>query len=495
MLSAVHSDRSGRLMLVADYAPAMIDGAGVRPFEGGAPLSRGAEIITLTGREAVGIDRAGRPRPLGPARFAVAAIARLGSLRTALPAYAEDERVPALAARAYAAVAGDANGGLLIAAAPIDPDATANDLRDDPDLPARISVVLGELPGNRLARQLARCARDYRCRAAANAFAGVADCALPVAAPANERPPDPVSIRGDVDAAPTEAAAFHPTADEIAAVAVRHFAAGGTLVSFGRACEGEPLLAARLLEAALEMIRARTATGTLHVETNGSSPAALRRLIAAGLDSVAVRLASARAATYERLHGPQGYRFGDVRTSIDAAVPMGATAVEAATSCFVSIPSSGRSPIFASPRRSRPSLDSRVADGTGPVAPGRIVCWPSHRARSSSTGPPAKPSRTSSRRATRSSSRAAERQGRATRVSRPARGARRGSRRTAVTATAERPIASSSCSRTSASRACRTPESRPSSRLSRARVPRSPTIPSPRCRQTSASHDWMTASS
>ena len=182
------------VMLVADYAPAMIDGAGVRPFEGGAPLSRGAEIITLTGREAVGIDRAGRPRPLGPARFAVAAIARLGSLRTALPAYAEDERVPALAARAYAAVAGDANGDLLIAAAPIDPDATANDLRDDPDLPARISVVLGELPGNRLARQLARCARDYRCRAAANAFAGVADCALPVAAPANERPPGPAHL-------------------------------------------------------------------------------------------------------------------------------------------------------------------------------------------------------------------------------------------------------------------------------------------------------------
>ena len=64
-------------MLVADYAPAMIDGAGVRPFEGGAPLSRGAEIITLTGREAVGIDRAGRPRPLGPARFAVNRLRRL----------------------------------------------------------------------------------------------------------------------------------------------------------------------------------------------------------------------------------------------------------------------------------------------------------------------------------------------------------------------------------------------------------------------------------
>jgi pyruvate-formate lyase-activating enzyme len=149
---------------------------------------------------------------------------------------------------------------------------------------------------------------------------GVADCALPVAAPANERPPEPVSIRGDVDASPTEAAAFHPTADEIAAVAVRHLANGGSMVSFGRACEGEPLLAARLLETAIEAIRSRTASGTLHLETNGSSPAALRRLIVAGLDSVAVRLASARAETYERLHGPQGYRFGDVRASIDVAM-------------------------------------------------------------------------------------------------------------------------------------------------------------------------------
>src|SRR5439155_1462446 len=109
-------------------------------------------------------------------------------------------------------------------------------------------------------------------------------------------------------AAPTEAAAFHPTADEIAAVAVRHFAAGGTLVSFGRACEGEPLLAARLLEAALEMIRARTATGTLHVETNGSSPAALRRLIAAGLTRRSC--ASERSSVHSR-----AYRWSCVTSS------------------------------------------------------------------------------------------------------------------------------------------------------------------------------------
>jgi pyruvate-formate lyase-activating enzyme len=324
MLSAVHSDRSGRLMVASDYSPAMFDGTAVRPFAGGVALAQGAELVTLD-REAIGLDRNGRPRPLGPGRFAVAAIAPLGQLRTALPAYGEPEDAPALARRAYAAVAGDANGDLVIAAAPIDPDTATSDRRNDAAVPSRISTMLGELPGNRLARQLARCARDYRCRAAANAFAGVADCAVPVAAPTNERPPEPVSIRGDVDASPTEAAAFHPTADEIAAVALRHLGNGGTMVSFGRACEGEPLLAARLLEAAVGAIRARTAGGTLHLETNGSNPAALRRLIMAGLDSVAVRLASARAETYELLHGPQGYRFGDVRASIDVAAQAGAT--------------------------------------------------------------------------------------------------------------------------------------------------------------------------
>jgi pyruvate-formate lyase-activating enzyme len=70
----------------------------------------------------------------------------------------------------------------------------------------------------------------------------------------------------------------------------------------------------------VEAIRARTAVGTLHLETNGSSAVALRRVIAAGLDSVAIRVVSARAETYERLHAPEGYRFSDVRASIEAAV-------------------------------------------------------------------------------------------------------------------------------------------------------------------------------
>jgi pyruvate-formate lyase-activating enzyme len=72
----------------------------------------------------------------------------------------------------------------------------------------------------------------------------------------------------------------------------------------------------RLLEAAIVAIRERTRLGIIHLETNGSLPVALRRLCDAGLDSVAVRLASARAETYEAIHRPEGFRFADVRTSI-----------------------------------------------------------------------------------------------------------------------------------------------------------------------------------
>ncbi|MGH7338825.1 MAG: radical SAM protein, partial [Myxococcota bacterium] len=174
-------------------------------------------------------------------------------------------------------------------------------------------------PADRLVRQLARCAREYGCRAAANAFYRRWECALPIAAPANERPPDSIAPRLDGEAEPREPAAFHATAEEVASLATQHIAAGGTLLSFGRACEGEPVLAARIVEDAIRLIRATTRSGTIHLETNGSAPAALRRLAANGLDAVTIRLMSARADTYESLHRPDGYRFADVRASLRVA--------------------------------------------------------------------------------------------------------------------------------------------------------------------------------
>lgn len=320
MFSAVHSDRSGRLVVAADYTAAVSDGTRIAPLTQALPLPAGTDVIHLPGRAAIGLDRTGRARELGQGRFGVAAIVPIGYLRIGLPAYDDDLVAPPLRPRAYASVGADSSGELVVSAVALEPGATSADGRSAPDLLARITATQRDHPSSRVLRQLARCAKDYRCRAAANAFLGRDDCALPVAAPANERPPEVLVLHDEADASPTEPAAFRPTPEEIADAATRHLEGGGTVVAFGRACEGEPLLAVRVIEAAIANIRERTRLGTIHLETNGSMPMPLRRLCDAGLDSVAVRLASARAETYEAVHHPDGFRFADVRASIANAV-------------------------------------------------------------------------------------------------------------------------------------------------------------------------------
>jgi pyruvate-formate lyase-activating enzyme len=319
---AVHADRAGRI-IVSDHAAAAFDGVATVPFSDALPLPSGATVLHLE-REAETLDRSGRARRVGAGRLAVAALLPLGYLRTQLPAYADATDRPGLTPRAYGAVAADDAGDLVVAAMLIDRDPTRDvDAYPKAEIAAKVNDVLRSRPADRLVRQLARCAREYGCRAAANAFYGRWECALPIAALANEHPPAVIGPRLDGEAEPREPAAFHPTVDEVAGLAIQHIAAGGTMVSFGRACEGEPLLAARMVEDAIRIVRVATRSGTIHLETNGSAPAALRRLVATGLDSVTIRLASARADTYEVLHRPEGYRFADVRTSVRVAAEQG----------------------------------------------------------------------------------------------------------------------------------------------------------------------------
>ncbi|HET9808100.1 MAG TPA: radical SAM protein [Candidatus Limnocylindria bacterium] len=318
MYRAVHADRAGRV-IVSDHAAAAFDGAATVPFSDAVRLPTGATVMHIE-REAETLDRSARARRVGPGRLAVAAILPPGFLRTQLPAYADAPDKPDLTPRGYTAVAADDAGDLVVAALLIDRDPTHDvDAYPRAEIAAKVNDALRSRPADRLVRQLARCAREYSCRAAANAFYRRWECALPVAAPANEHPPAAVAPRLDGEAEPREPAAFHATAEEIATLAIEHIAAGGTLLSFGRACEGEPLLVARLLEDAMRLIRAATRSGTIHLETNGSAPAALRRLATTGLDAVAIRLMSARPDTYETLHRPEGYRFADVRASVRVA--------------------------------------------------------------------------------------------------------------------------------------------------------------------------------
>jgi pyruvate-formate lyase-activating enzyme len=329
MFRAVHADRGGRI-LVTDHPALAFDGARHVPFTDATALPPDATVVPIE-REALASERSGRPRRLGAGRLAAAALLPPGYLRTQLPAYVDANGRPDLDPRPYAAVAADDGGALVVAALQVDRDTTHDAAGyGRAEVGARVAEGLRAHPGDRLVRQLARCAKEYGCHAAANAFCGRWECALPLAAPTNEKAPAAVAPKRDGEAEPTEVAAFHPSTDEVARLGLAHLAAGGTMLSFGRACEGEPLLAAREVEDAIAKIRAATREGTIHLSTNGSVPGALRRIAAAGLDSLSVRILAASAASYEALHGPDGYRFTDVRASIRLAADL-----PVATSVFV----------------------------------------------------------------------------------------------------------------------------------------------------------------
>jgi molybdenum cofactor biosynthesis enzyme MoaA len=94
-------------------------------------------------------------------------------------------------------------------------------------------------------------------------------------------------------------------------------------VSFGQGCEGEPLLRSTTIAGAIEAIRAVRTNGTINLNTNGSLPRSLERVIDAGLQAVRISLNSFRPAVYAAYYRPTGYGLDDVLASIALAVKRG----------------------------------------------------------------------------------------------------------------------------------------------------------------------------
>ena len=312
MYQAVHSDRSSRVFVSADYGATALDGRAPVPLERAIAVPAGTELIPLPDRAAMGLDRRGEPRSLGPQRWAVGAILPPGYVRTHLPSIDAASGVAPLEPLPYAAVAADAAGQLVVAAAQLGAPASAS----AQDVGPAITRRLGAEPSNKLLRQLARCARDYRCAAARNAFLGQGECALPLGAPANDGAAPLVALRRHEERAPLQPSAFRVTAADAAAVGIAHLAAGGSSVSFGHACEGEPLDVIRDVADAAARIRAATPGGEIVLRTSGSSAPAIGRAAEAKIDRIVVRLVSAAGPTYEQVHRPIGFRWTDVRAAL-----------------------------------------------------------------------------------------------------------------------------------------------------------------------------------
>ena len=247
------------------------------PEEELIPLPEGARLFTMPGAHPVGWNGSLATFEVAEAargQQAVAAFLPPGYMRTHLPAtsYPDASVAPYLPLWSYTAV-GWRSGQFVAAAVRIDPmDHQAQWQYDDRTLLPLIRGRLAEQPDNRLLHHLKRCATDYHCLCAKNAFYRRWEAPLPIAFACNADCVGCISLQTEgLVPASHERIGGAPTLEELCALAHPHLTeAEEAIVSFGQGCEGEPLLHGDLIEETIRRLRSRTDRGTIHLNTNGS---------------------------------------------------------------------------------------------------------------------------------------------------------------------------------------------------------------------------------
>ena len=265
------------------------------------------------------------PYASGEPIFPVTAFNSPGYVISYLGAYAENKKAQALPLFSYGAV-GWHQGKFRSAVILVDRE-KRQDLRlmKPADISAGIEKMRKQMPDNRLRAHLEKCALQYGCPAGKNFFLGRYEAPLPTARQCNARCLGCLSLQQLSDIPHSQdRIGFTPSPDEIAEVALAHInRVKKSVVSFGQGCEGDPLLTADEIEPAVRLIRSQTTRGTININTNGSLPQPLKRLISAGLDSIRISLNSVREDCYHAYFRPKGYRFADVLKSMDLALQSG----------------------------------------------------------------------------------------------------------------------------------------------------------------------------
>ena len=301
------------------------------------PLPPGTALMHLPGRRPLARSDWGEFVELEESNaLAVAAVLPPGYLRTFLPAYVEEPDAPVLPLYGYAAVAA-IDGEPYVAALRTDEwEAWDPQSPDRQRLDIAVRAAHRALPDSRLLHHLERCATEYRCLTAQNLFLRRGEGAIPVSPACNAACLGCISEQwGDVDS-PQERLNFAPTAAEIAELAGWHLSASDSLplvgrarkgvknfVSFGQGCEGEPLTRGSALVEATRRIRAAAPNATIHINTNGSRPDVLRRLVAAGLNSVRISIFSLDDARFRAYYRPVGYGLDQVAECADVVSKAG----------------------------------------------------------------------------------------------------------------------------------------------------------------------------
>lgn len=334
-LTAVVANPKGEIFDLEGFAAIGASGSLLSPLTDASTIAlpHGSELMFLPDRVPVlldldtgqtrAVDR--NPHDRRERLFPVAAFNAPGTVVTRFCAYEEQPGAQRLPLFSYGAV-GWRGHGFRSAAIVVDRE-PRQDLRRMPreKILAGIEQMRLQLPDNRLARHLEHCALTYGCPAGKNFFLGRYEAPLPTARACNARCLGCISLQQDRHLTSCQnRIAFTPSADEIAHVALVHIRrVKNSVVSFGQGCEGDPLLAARVIGPAIARIRKETADGTINMNTNASLPHVLAPLISAGLDSLRVSMNSVREPYYKAYFRPKGYRFAQVLQSIDLAIAKG----------------------------------------------------------------------------------------------------------------------------------------------------------------------------
>jgi pyruvate-formate lyase-activating enzyme len=332
MLTAVVANQAGEIFELDGYAAVGMDGPLLKPLAVNQTrkIPHGSELMFLPDRKPILYNLATRryetlaenPHAPGEPLYPVAAFNSPGYVISYISAYKEKQNAGYLPLFSYGAV-GWQRGNFRTAVVLVDPE-PRQDLRQmkREDVVAGVNVMRKKLPANRLRAHLENCALQYGCPAGKNFFLGRYEAPLPTAKQCNARCLGCLSLQKETGIpASQDRIAFTPSPAEIAQVAVAHInRVKHSVVSFGQGCEGDPLLAAEVIEPAIRQIRSQTPHGTINMNTNGSRPDVVEQLFAAGLDSVRVSLNSVRETCYQAYFRPNGYRFADVLKSIEIAL-------------------------------------------------------------------------------------------------------------------------------------------------------------------------------
>jgi pyruvate-formate lyase-activating enzyme len=331
-LTGVVAGANGEIFELEGYAAVGMAGPVLVPLSRKQTLRmpHGGELMMLPERKPVlfNIDEnrfeALGENPYNPAEpiFPVAAFNSPGYFNTHVSAFQEREKARHLPLFSYGAVGWNGTG-FSTASILVDPE-PRQDLRkmEIENVRAGVKKILKIMPENRLRMHLEKCALTYGCPAGKNFFLGRYEAPLPTSTACNADCLGCISLQNHPEIkCSQDRIAFTPTPREIAEVALYHIGrVDRAIVSFGQGCEGDPLLAAHVIEPAIALIRGKTSKGTINLNTNGSRPEIVERLFAAGLDSIRISINSVRENCYKAYFRPRGYVLGDVLASIDWAI-------------------------------------------------------------------------------------------------------------------------------------------------------------------------------